>query len=547
MSAVIGITFGNTSSSIAVAGGDGKVDVIANQDGDRSIPSVLSYVGDDEYHGQQAKAQLVRNPKNTIVNFRDYIGKSFDEIKVDANQDGANMVKTDDNKIGFEITRGDDKVEIVTVEEATRRHLKQLITSAEDYMGKKVEGVVITVPTDFSDKQRQELISIANSADIKILQSINEPSSALLAHLSSNPDEYLTDKVFVVADFGGVRSDAAVVAVRGGILTLLATLHDYELGGDKLVEALMEFFAKEFEKKYKVNPRTTKKSLSKLRTESQVVKKTLSNVQTSTCSIESLADGIDYFTSVNRLRYELAARATFTKMTEFVEKAISKAELSPLDIDEVLLVGGVSHTPKLAVNIQSLFPESTKISCTVFDSKVLNPDELVCRGAALQALLIESFDEEEIKESLQPVVVNTQHLTKPIGIKDEAGNFVPILVSETAYPIKKSLKVNNGESSEVLVELYEGKKTIKETVLEPPAKTESDEEDSDEDSDEEPDIKKEVVYECGDLLSSLSLKDLASNSDLEVIVNINQDGVLQFSSRELKAGSTAVKVEVGHN
>lgn len=105
MSAVIGITFGNTSSSIAVATQDGKVDVIANPDGDRSIPSVLSYVGSDEYHGAQAQAQLVRNPKNTIVNFRDFIGKSLDEVDVSVTDIGAPAIKTSDNKIGFEITR----------------------------------------------------------------------------------------------------------------------------------------------------------------------------------------------------------------------------------------------------------------------------------------------------------------------------------------------------------------------------------------------------------------------------------------------------------
>lgn len=110
--------------------------------------------------------------------------------------------------------------------------------------------------------------------------------------------------------------------------------------------------------------------------------------------------------------------------------------MDPLDIDEVLLVGGAAHTPKLASNISFLFPETTNIIAPSLDSKALNPSELVALGAALQASLVESFDESEIKESLQPIVVNTQHLTKPIGVKDADGNFQPILVAETAYPIK---------------------------------------------------------------------------------------------------------------
>lgn len=535
---VIGITFGNTSSSIAVAGADGKVDVIANPDGDRSIPSALSYIGEDEYHGSQAEARLIRNPDNTIVNFRDYIGKKFSEINPN-NTTGAKP-KEINGEISYEITN-DGKTEILTVHEVAKRHFKQLKLAAEDFIGKDIEGVVLTVPTDFTEHQRTEISKIAEDAGLKVLQLINEPSAALIAHLSAEEDRLTQDKLYVVADFGGIRTDGAVIAVRGGVLTILATAHEYGLGGDNLDASLSEFFAKEFEKKTKANPRTNARSLAKLKAESIVVKKTLSNVQTSTCSIESLADGFDFHTSINRLRYELAAREPLSKMTGFVEKVISKAGLDALDIDEVLLVGGAANTPKLASNISYLFPETTNIIAPSLDSKALNPAELVALGAALQASLIESFDESEIKESLQPIVVNTQHLSKSIGIKDAEGKFQPILVAETAYPIKKSIEVTNGDASSVVVELYEGARTVKETVIESEPVEDSEDEDSEE---EEPEIKREVVYECGDKLAELSLKDLKPNAKLEVTVNITQNGVLHLSGRELKQGSTVVKGEV---
>ncbi|KAK6459396.1 regulator protein [Scheffersomyces xylosifermentans] len=541
MSAVIGITFGNTSSSIAVATQDGKVDVIANPDGDRAIPSALSYVGSDEYHGVQAEHQLIRNPKNTIINFRDFIGKPFEEVDADAKyQVGAPAIKTADGSVGYEITI-DGNTKTLTVDEISKRHFKQLKLAAEDFIGKDIEGVVLTVPTNFNEQQREKLTQIANESGLKVLQLINEPSAALLAHLSAEEDRLLQDKIYVVADFGGIRSDAAVIAVRGGVLTILATAHEFGLGGDKLDDALAEYFAKEFEKKTKANPRTNARSLAKLKAESIVVKKTLSNVQTSTCSIESLAEGFDFHTSINRLRYELAARQPLSDMTAFVEKVVVKAGLETLDIDEVLLVGGASHTPKLASNIQFIFPETTTVVAPSLDPKAINPTELVARGAALQASLIESFDEEEIKESLQPIVVNTQHLVKPIGIKDAEGKFQAILVAETAYPIKRSIQVTNGESSSVIVELFEGKRTVKETVIE----AEKDEDESDDDySDDEPEVKREVVYEAGELLAELSLKDLKPNSKLEVTVNILQNGVLHLSGRELKQGSVAVRGEV---
>ncbi|ODV79016.1 HSP70-domain-containing protein [Suhomyces tanzawaensis NRRL Y-17324] len=543
MSAVIGITFGNTTSSIAVATQDGKVDVIANPDGDRSIPSALSYVGSDEYHGTQAQNQLIRNAPNTVVNFRDYIGKKYEEINAkDSHQVGAPAIKAADGGIAYEITRNGNQ-ETLSVNEITKRHFKQLKLAAEDYIGKDIEGVVITVPTDFTAHQREELTKVSNEAGLKVLQLINEPSAALLAHLSNEEDKLLQDKIYVVADFGGIRSDAAVISVRGGVLTILATAHDHGLGGSKLDAALAEFFAKEFEKKYKANPRTNQRSLAKLIAESVVVKKTLSNVQTSTCSIESLAEGFDFHTTINRLRYELTARQPLSEMTAFVEKVVTKAGLETLDIDEVLLVGGSSHTPKLASNVSFIFPESTVVVAPSLDSKAANPSELIARGAALQASLIESFDEEEVKESLQPVVVNTQHLAKPIGIKTADGQFQPILVAETAYPIKKSVEVTNGDSAAVAIQLFEGKRTIKETVIE--AEKSEDPEDSEDDySDEEPEIKKEVVYEAGQLLAELTLKDLKPNSKLEVIVNVTQDGTLHVSGRELKQGSVAVKGEV---
>lgn len=547
MSAVIGISFGNTSSSIAVANSNGQVEVIANPDGDRSIPSVLSYVGEDEYHGQQAKSQLIRNPQNTIINFRDYIGKNFEDVTGDLNKEGSPIVKTDEGKIGFKIVKDENNSEILTVEEVTKRHLKHLRAAAEDYMGKKVEGAVITVPTDFDEEQKAQLIKLSNEIGLTIQQLINEPSSALLSYLSANEEDYLKDQIFVVADFGGVRSDAAVIAVRNGIFTILTTLHDYNLRGDELDDLLMEYFAKDFEKKYKANPRTNKRSLAKLRNESIAVKKTLSNVQTSTCSIESLAEGIDYHTSINRLRYELTIRPTIAKMTQFVEKIINKAELLPSEVNGILLAGGISNTPKLSSELRSMFPESTKIISPAFITKSVLPDELVCRGAALQASLIESFDDDEIKESLQPIVVNTQHLSKSIGIKGADGKFIPILVNETAYPIKKSIQVTNDDNESVVIEFYEGKKSVKETVVEPPKVELSDGEElssDEEDEEEEPEIIKEVVEECGDLLGSLSLKDLKPNGTLEIIANITQDGKISFSARESKVGSVASKIEL---
>lgn len=533
MASVIGITFGNTLSSIAVAK-DGKVDVIANPDGDRLIPSVLSYVGVDEYHGAQARAQLIRHPNSTIVNFRDFLGKKFGEIDALRALSGAAPVESATGGVAYHI-ECDGKTETLSVEEVTVRHLKHLKRAAEDYLGQAVERAVVCVPTDFSEHQRAVLRECAAQAGVEVVQFANEPSAALLAYLSAGEDRFESDKVYVVADFGGVRLDAAVIAVRGGILTILSTLHEPQLGGEQLVRALSGYFAKEFAKKNKVDPLANARLVAKLHAESTAAIKTLSNVAQLSFSIESLAEGIDYLSNVNRLRFELVAREPLLRMVAFVEAAVHKAGLDVLDIDEVVLAGGVANVVKLASNLQFLFGDKTTVYAPALDSRALNPEELATRGAALQAALVEGFDADEVAELLQAVVVNTQHLSAPIGLKDAAGVFHAILVAETAYPIKKLFEVTNGDASSVAVELYEGERTVKETVLE---------REPDSDSEDEPDVEREVVYVAGKKLALLALADLKPHAKIEVIVNIKENGVLHVTGRELKQGAAAVTGEI---
>lgn len=515
--ATIGIAFGNSSTSFATIN-DGKVDVIANPDGERFIASCLSYNEGDEYHGQQALAQIVRNPRNTIVNFRDFIGLPFDKIDPTHSQLAAHPIEAN-GQVGYQINGN-----VLTIDEVVKRHLKQIKDAAEDYLGQDVTGCVITIPTNFAESQKEALIKNAAAAGLNVLQLINEPSSALLAHLTQR-EQLLEDKIYVVADFGGIRSDAAVIAVRGGMLTILSTAHSTTLGGEQLDKSLINYFAADFEKKFKADAKKTEKSLNKLTSATIITKKTLSNVTTANVSVDSLADGYDYMASINRLRFEVTARNVFSDMVTFVESVVAKAGLEPLDIESVLLVGGTSNIPKVASNLATIFSEDIEIHAPSFDSKLPNPNELNCRGAAIQASLIESYDKEEISESLTPVVVNAQHTSKPIGVKDAEGNFITILPRETAYPIKKTVTFESG-ADDVYVELYEGERNVKETVIE--ADPLSDEEDSEE---EEPEIIKEVEYLPGSLLAQVGLKGLGAGKKVDVIVNINKDGKLEVTAR----------------
>lgn len=222
----------------------------------------------------------------------------------------------------------------VTVSEITTRHLRRLKQSASDFLGKNVNAAVITVPTDFTDTQREALIASAKAAEIEVLQLIHEPVAAVLAY-DARPEAVITDKLVVVADLGGTRSDVAVIASRGGMYTILATAHDYELGGANLDHIVIDHFAKEFIKKHKTDPRENPRGLAKLKLEGEATKKALSLSTNASISIESLADGIDFSSTINRTRYELLASKVFSQFTGLIEEAVKKAELDVLDIDEV--------------------------------------------------------------------------------------------------------------------------------------------------------------------------------------------------------------------
>jgi molecular chaperone DnaK (HSP70) len=547
----IGISFGNSSSSIAFTGPDGKAEVIANEEGDRQIPSILSYVESEEFHGTQAKAQLIRNSKNTVGYFRDYLGKDFKSIDPTPAHQSAHPQQSD-STVAFTIQDTDAETpSTVTVSEITTRHLRRLKQSATDFLGKTVNAAVITVPTNFSDAQREALVAAAKNADIEVLQLIHEPVAALLAY-DARPDAVIEDKLVVVADFGGIRSDVAVVASRGGMYTVLATVHDYELGGANLDQVVIDHFAKEFIKKHKADPREDARGLAKLKLESEATKKALSIGTNATLSIESLVNGIDYGSTINRTRYELLSGKIFSQFTGLIESAVKKAELDVLDIDEVILAGGTSHTPKIARLLESIFSEKTKVLAPSTTPSAINPSELSARGAAYQASLIQEFDTEDIEQSIHPMVTVTPHLSKTIGVQlvsaDESGDFVPLVNAETALPARRVAQYTvPKEGGDVLIRISEGEREIKVTKPEPKPKaekSEEDEEDSDFDSDEDEEEEiREVIWKSTKPIAEAAVKGVKAGGKVEVTININSDLGLQITAREV-GGKGGVRLAV---
>ncbi|KAG6057612.1 hypothetical protein E4U32_005030 [Claviceps aff. humidiphila group G2b] len=542
---VIGITFGNSNSSIAFTVDD-KAEVIANEDGDRQIPTALSYVDGDEYYGTQAKAFLVRNPSNSIAYFRDFLGKEFKSI--DPTHCHAAAHPQDNNGSVFFSVKdkdGESEASSVPVSDAATRYLRRLVASASDYLGKKVTSAVITVPTNFDDKQREALTKAANDAGLEVLQLIADPVAALLAY-DARPEAVLEDKIVVVADLGGTRSDVAVVASRGGMYTILATAHDYEFAGAQLDQVLMDHFAKEFIKKHNTDPRSNARSLAKLRQESEATKKALSLGTNAQFSVESLAEGFDFSSTINRLRYEMVGRKVFDGFNRLVESVVKKAELDVLDIDEVIMCGGTSHTPRIANNLRNIFPETTKILAPATSTTAINPSEAQARGAALQASLIQEYEASDIDQATHPAVTAVKHISNAIGVvtvnADGEEVFTPIMQAETAAPARRTVHIpapKNG--GDVLVKVLEGGTHIKVTKPEPKAEKpaanggkDADDSDSDaDDSDEEEEEKREKVWKLGAPLAEAAIKDVKKGGKVEVTINIAADLSVTVTAREV--------------
>ncbi|KAI9655846.1 MAG: Hsp70 protein that interacts with Zuo1p [Bathelium mastoideum] len=543
----IGIAFGNSYSSIAYTTNDGKAEVIANEEGDRQIPSILSYIEGEEFQGTQAKAQLIRNPKNTVAYFRDFLGKDFKSIDPSACHASAHPIDHD-SSIAFSIRDTEAENEnIVTISEVATRHFRRLKNSASDFLGKQVNAAVITVPTDYGDAQKDALKASAKAAGIEVLQFIQEPVSALLAY-DARPDATLSDKIILVADLGGTRSDVAVIASRGGMYSILATVHDYDLGGAKLDDVLMDYFAKEFIKKHKTDPRKSERSLAKLKLESEATRKALSLGATASFSVESLADGLDFTATVNRTRYELLANKVFASVVRLIEGAVQKAELDVLDIDEIILAGGTSHTPKIASTLQAHFSASTAILAPATSPTALNPSELSARGAAIQASLISAFEPEDVAQSTHPMVTVTPHVSRALGVlciseDSDRGVFAPLVAAETAVPARRTAHVAvPREGGNVIVKLCEGVRVIKVTKPEAKGKVNGtaekaegsgDEDDEDDDDDEEEEELREKVWKPGKVLAESAVKGVKKGGKVEVQVNVGADLAVQLVVREV--------------
>lgn len=434
---VVGINFGNSYSSIAVLAKDGSAECIANEDGERQIATAVSFHGEETYIGSQAKAQLVKNSQNTIINFRNLLGLKFSEIPAptspltsaavvqhpDRPDEPAYKVtvlapapapiptsKANTPAAGTPASEPTPTERILSVSEVASIFLRSLLASAEDFLGKKVEAAVIAVPSWMSPSQRDAVEQAAKSAGIPVIQLLEEVGAvaSTTTHPTWTPEaEVAADRTQLVVDVGSTSTSLALLSIRQGLAYVLASSNHPDIGANAIDDRLIKHFAAEFTKKSKIPlsvapaPKDSvqdQRAEAKLRLAIEHTKRTISaSPGAATCSVESLKDGYDFTGSINRMRFDMVASPVYSAIGNAVVDLLASAGVDAKEVDEIVYVGGTGSLPGLDERVQVAAGFGEDEVATSFSRGIVqgggigDPTTLLARGAAIQAALLYSL------------------------------------------------------------------------------------------------------------------------------------------------------------
>lgn len=421
----VGIDLGTTYSCVAVYQND-RVEIVANDQGNRTTPSWVAFTEKEILIGDAAKIQVTSNPENTIYDAKRFIGRYYtDDAIQKAIEHLPVTVVNQNNRPVFQVTYKDE-LRTYTPEEISSYVLMKVKETAEAYLGEVVTDVVVTVPAYFTDAQRQATKDAGKIAGLNVLRIINEPTAAAIAYGLDNAAGTRKEKKILVVDTGGGTTDITLLTIDDGIFEVNATAGDSFLGGEDIDRNMVDYCITEFKKKHRKDLTSSKKAIRRLYTACERAKRTLSSSKTAMIEIDSLFEGIDFNTTFTRAKFEDINSDVFRRILSPVETVLKDAKASKSDVDDIVLVGGTSRIPKIQEMLRDYF--NGKELCTN-----INPDECVAYGAAVQAAVLSNIQSKHTDNLL---LLDVTPLT--LGIETSGEIMTKLIERGTTIPTKKT-------------------------------------------------------------------------------------------------------------
>lgn len=443
---VIGIDLGTTYSCVGVYK-DGRVEIIANDMGNRITPSYVAFTEEGErLIGDAAKNQLTSNPKNTVFDAKRLIGRQWSEKSVQSDKKFFPFEMIEQKSKPHVQVMVNGKKAVFSPEEISAMVLTKMKETAETYLGKKVTHAVVTVPAYFNDAQRAATKDAGTIAGLNVMRIINEPTAAAIAY---GLDKKEGEKNILVFDLGGGTFDVSLLTIDGGVFEVVSTNGDTHLGGEDFDQRVMEYFMKLYKKKTGKDVRKNDRSVQKLRREVEKAKRALSSAHQAKVEIESFFEGEDFSETLTRAKFEELNMDLFRSTMVPVKKVMEDGDMEISEIDEIVLVGGSTRIPKVQQLVKEYFGGKEP-------SRGINPDEAVAYGAAVQGGILSGAGEE-----LNDVVL-LDVCPLSMGIETVGGVMTKIITRNTVVPTKKQQIFSTASDNQqtVTISVYEGERTM---------------------------------------------------------------------------------------